>query len=268
MRVRFPKTDDERASPAGQAGGVTRMAPYRLLAGGALATAVVLAALSPAVAGDGLSVSGGIDAASLAPGSERVHEISVANGSGEPARLALRVEDLVQAEGGCLRQEVTVPGEECEADGGELARDLRVTVSHEGAMLWAGALEDLLEDTDLGAGLDAGETWDLDVTTSLDLASPNDTMTDQASFTTVFVATGTVSDEVEVAGVEMEVAGESATGAGPATTGVPTVVAAGARVQLPVLGWSVGLWPLTAGTATLALAAVLAVRRRPGRHRA
>lgn len=239
----------------------SRLAPAAAL-GAALAATVTTMVLSPAVAGGGFFVTGQLaSAAALSPGSQRTAAVEVTNGRDHPVDLRLRVEDVVEDEGGCLRQEGDVPGEECEGDGGELGRDLWLGVEREGQLLWQGGIDDLRGGVDL-ATLPAGETWDLDVTTGLDVDSPNDTMTDTARFTTVFVATATAGEpgDVEVAGVQTQVSGGTGgSGAGP---GVPTVVDAGLRVPLPLGEASIGLWTLTGGLAVVLGCLGLALRRR------
>ena len=127
----------------------SRLAPAAAL-GAALAATVTTLVLSPAVAGGGVFVTGQLaSAAALSPGSQRTAAVEVTNGRDHPVALRLRVEDVVEDEGGCLRQEGDVPGEECEGDGGELGRDLWLGVEREGQLLWQGGIDDLRGGVDL-----------------------------------------------------------------------------------------------------------------------
>ena len=87
-----------------------------------------------------------VKAERLAPGVSRSGTFAVRNTFSGAASLGLRVFDLTDAENGCLAPETRVPGEECDADGGELADWLDVTVARDDATaetLWSGDFGDL-----------------------------------------------------------------------------------------------------------------------------
>lgn len=238
---------------------VTRL---RLLLAGAslVGTGVVLTGVPAAVgAADPLRVEGTVEAVALAPGHARESRLTVTNDTGAPVRLDLRVTGLVGSEGSCLPSEVRVEGEECGADGGELARDLEVRVLDGAQVLYDGSLTGLLDGVTLDERVETGSV-DLDVVVGLPDSSPNDTMTDALTFRTELMATG-ATGPTEVAGVETTVTAQQPGHPGAA---VPTAVDAGLRVTLPGVGGTVSVWPLlVSALALLALPVVwLRVRRR------
>lgn len=232
----------------------------------AVATAVAFGvALSPvgAAAAGSLRVNADpIKADGLAPGHHSTHVLRVGNDSEAAMRVDLRAAGVEGAENRCLSPEVRTPGEECDADGGELGRDLLVTLQHAGTTVWAGAFEDLRSGVTLAEDLAAGEEWVVEVGLHLAEESPNDTMTDSLTFTTVVEASGAGLSEPETAGVQVELSGEDA--------GIPTEVDAGARVAVPLVGGSVSLWPLLLDGGAVVAAGVicgwwLRLRRRSSR---
>ena len=137
------------------------------------------------------TVAGGeglFDQGRLAPGSTLAARVVVRHDHGAGARLSLKVADLVEDENGCLPPERRHPGEECDADGGELGSWLRLDARVGTQTTSLGRLGDLGEPTVLVDSLPPGESVEVELRLALDVDAGNDTMTDRVSFDLVWVA--------------------------------------------------------------------------------
>ena len=212
-----------------------------------------------------------VKAERLAPGVSRSGTFAVRNTFSGAASLGLRVFDLTDAENGCLAPETRVPGEECDADGGELADWLDVTVARDDATaetLWSGDFGDLAAGVELTDALPAGATWPLRITVALPLAATNDTMSDEVSFGVRLTAESNTgySDVLSPIGDVGGSPGPSATG-GRAQVAAPTSrllggLVAGPRVGVPMTEASISLAMMFVDLAVLLLATFLVVLAR------
>jgi hypothetical protein len=195
-----------------------------------------------------------LDVQRLYPGGSGSGYLDVRNSSPYAATLDLAVLDLVSNENSCLRPEVREPGEQCDADGGELQDWLEVTVTREdlpgGAadeVLWQGGLDALSTGAGLGATLPAGATWRLRMTVTLPQAATNETMSDSLTFDTRFTATGEGGTST-VDGPQVDVSGPK-----PHSPGLLD----GTDVVLPATGGTVSLWMLLLDALALTVGACL-----------
>lgn len=203
----------------------------------------------------------------LAPGYARTATVVVTNPADTAADVALELRVTTDEENDCLRQETFVATEQCDADGGELADWLDVTLARDGTTLWTGPISDLARPRALAGQLDAGASWDLEVSLAMPVEAGNDTMTDRIGFDLVaHVAAVPGEVETEVLGVEATGGGGQPTTTGvagvSAVAGVPTAVAAGLEA-LGVPHVPTGTAATAAGLAVLlGLAMLLRARRR------
>jgi hypothetical protein len=195
-----------------------------------------------------------LDVSRMYPGSSGSGYLDVRNASAYDATLNLAVLDLVSQENGCQRPEMRVPGEQCDADGGELEDWLEVTVTREdlpgGApdkVLWQGDLGSLASGADLGGSFPAGATWRLRMTVALPQAAGNETMSDSLTFDARLTATSSGGTST-VDGPQVDVSGPKAHAGG---------LLPGPSVALPATGATVSLWMLLLDALVLGVGASL-----------
>jgi LPXTG-motif cell wall-anchored protein len=176
-----------------------------------LAPAAILLAAPAAQAAGGIDIDvpgGGLQIERLAPGYGGSAEVRVTNGSSHDADVTLRVQDLADDENGCLRQEVRDDDVTCDDAGGELSAWLRVSVEHDGTMLWEGRMRDLADGGALVAeSMPSGTDLPLTVRVELPFEAGNDTMTDRVDFSLRVDATADLDSDTEVLGVEATAGG-------------------------------------------------------------
>ncbi len=196
-----------------------------------------------------------LDVQRLYPGSSGDGTMGVRNTSAYDARLDLGAADIVSLENTCVRPERRDPGEGCDADGGELAGWLAVTVTREDVtpaeVLWSGQLAALAQGATLTDDLPAGATWQMRMTVSLPWSAPNDTMTDSVTFDTRLTASSQAGEST-VAGPHVS----AAAGAKPR---------AGHQVTLPLTGGTISLWWLLLDAVVLLAGTTLLTLSRLGR---
>lgn len=225
----------------------------------AVALASLLAAVvmltSPAAADGELEVDlpGGsplFELDDLAPGAGGEERMVIRNATADPATYLVAIVDLVDDDNGCNRPEVAAGDTSCGGHGGELSRDLLVTIVDDRAQqLYSGSLRDLAAGAPVGASLGPGASTALTVGYRFDPASGNETQTDRVLFGIEVslshdVATSSVDEsgatsDAEVAGVQVSRARSSITvvGAGALPrTGFDAAGAARAGVVLVTLG--------------------------------
>jgi hypothetical protein len=207
-----------------------------------------------------------LDVSRIYPGGSGSGYLDVRNASTYDAKLDLAVLDLDSEENGCLRQEVREPGEQCDADGGELESWLDVTVTREDIsggvpdqVLWQGPIGSLSAGADLSASFPAGATWRLRMTVALPAAATNETMSDSLTFDARLTASSPGGTST-VDGPQVDVAGPRPHHAG---------LVDGTQVLLPGTGASVSLWMIVLDALVLATgtALVWAGWVRPSRSR-
>lgn len=268
MQHRAPRAVDRSLAAALVAGLAA------LLAAGAL-VGVAGATAAPAHAADGgLRVEGGpMTFDGLAPGWSRSGTVQVHNDSPYDARIDVLVTDLTSSENSCERPEQRAPGEECDADGGELGDWLRATVTRDSGAdpsmdaepLWSGDLEDLVDGVTLSDSLPPGQSLPLRFRIELPAEAGNDTMTDSVTFTSRFVGSSAEGGESVVAGPQVTTGASGPTG-GPGLGGdVLAAAGSGPQVTLPMTGGTISLWLLLLDLFLLIVGALLvrAARREP-----
>lgn len=193
----------------------------------------------------------------LAPGMVGSETLVITNQSSDSGDLVVQVVDLVDDDNGCNDAETAHPDTSCGADGGELSRDLLVTITDDdGVSRYAGSLRALADGTLIDRSLPSGEQLELTFDWEFVSSSPNDTQTDRVAFDVEISLTNdteTQSDVVEVAGVSVR-----------RSSAVEVMGARLPRTGADV-GWAaqVGAVALTSGAAMTALATRRARRRAP-----
>lgn len=212
----------------------------------ALALAATLLSAAPAAAlglGDdwGMAWSQTWSDVPMSPGSVRGAELVVSNDRAEEIGMALGVVDLVDDEGGCLRQEQHSPLEDCGpsagAGTGELSDQLQVVAAVGDQVVYDGTLAGLVDLRSDVVAVPSGGEVRVGLRLTLPDSSTNETMTDRVGFALQAYAAG---PEGEVLGVSLDAGG---VGAGGGTDG--------AGSQGGVLGTSDGLLPSTGATVGL-----------------
>lgn len=260
---------------------MTRLNARHLLTVMTVASAVI-AAPSPAYAAGELRVvvdGGGplVDLTRLAPGSTRQSTFSAANTSGDDAALTLRVVDLREDDNGCNHPETAYGDVTCGDAGGELGRDLTVSVVPlapgglpSGQSVFAGSVRDLGAWTVVAQRLAAGTERSFRLDWELPFGSPNDTQSDTMGFDVEFGLEQTVgrADDVAVQGLAVSDPDPPAAVAQLGPNG-PRATVLGA--ELPATGIDVskiiGLASMALVFGGLLLAAARPTRRRPGTSR-
>ncbi len=218
--------------------------------------AILLAAPAAQATAGGIDVDvpgGGLRLERLAPGYGGSAEVRVSNGSSHDADVTLRVQDLADDETGCLRQETRDGDVTCDDDGGELSAWLRVSVEHDGTLLWEGRMRDLTDEGALVAeSMPAGSDLPLTVRVELPIEAGNDTMTDRVDFSLRVDATADLDSDTEVLGVEA-----TADGKGDGDADV-----AGVEGLLPFTGNDVRPWVPLVGAFFVGAGGYLVVSRR------
>ena len=221
-----------------------------------LAPAAILLAAPAAQATAGIDVDipgGGLRLERLAPGYGGSAEVLVSNGSSHDADVTLRVQDLADDENGCLPQETRDGDVTCDDAGGELSAWLRVSVEHDGSLLWQGQMRDLADDGALVAeSMPAGGELPLTVRVELPIEAGNDTMTDRVDFALRVDASADLDSDTEVLGVEATADGE-----GDGDGGVASV-----EGLLPFTGNDVRPWVPLVGAFLVGAGGYLVVSRR------
>jgi hypothetical protein len=162
---------------------VTRAVGIAVLVAVALGSAAPARAageLEVAVAGGGASL---FELDDVAPGMRGEERVTLTNNSGDAGDVAVRVVDLVEDDNGCNRPEQRAGDSTCGVGGGELGRDLTITVTDEqGDELYSGSLRSLAGGVRLDSTLGAGATADLTFEYVFEQSSGNETQTDRVGF--------------------------------------------------------------------------------------
>ena len=222
---------------------------------------VVAAAVAPAWAAGGIDIEtpeGGLAFERLAPGYGASAELRVRNGSEHDATVTLSVQDVLDDENGCIRQE-SREGDACDLPGGELSGWLHVQVEDEGDVVWSGPMRSLSAGAIIDDAMPSGSERPLTIAVSLPIAAGNDTMTDRVSFVLRVDATA------ETGETETEVLGVEATANGGTAAGQP---AGGGEGFLPLTGGTVGRWTLWAAAFLVGSGSYLVLASRRQRRQA
>lgn len=129
----------------------------------------------------------------LYPGSTGLSTFSVTNPSGDDAALHFRIVGLTEDDNGCVRPETDYGDVTCGDGGGELGRDLRMTMvpidgggNPTGPAVVDSPLRGLQDWTVIAASLAGGAQQHFRLDWALPPGSPNDTQTDTVTFDAEF----------------------------------------------------------------------------------